>query len=174
MTNLCKLCQYIVEGGGNYCLHGIWEEGSGGGRLRQAAVGRGAGWGTDSWGLLSRISSVCFFKPSLVSKLFYSSLHPGSRAVHSSSRDSVLMSLGTPPVLDRARMVWLTAAISTAREMGSWCSLCAALSSWHREDTKHSGGSQWVRRKSASSRSDQYYTCVFIYCFVFAILFEVS
>lgn len=95
-------------------------------------------------GLLSSIILVSFHSP--VSHLFLhllpfslslssrtASLRPRSCAVHSSSRDSVLMSLGTPPVLDSARMVWLTAAISTAREMGSWCSLCAALSSCDRE-----------------------------------------
>ncbi len=119
-----------------YCLHGLC------GRRqaeREGPAGRGLGWGTDSEGLLSSIILVffsppfpTFFTPPSLSPLDRF-LHPSSCAVHSSSRDSVLMSLGTPPVLDRARMVWLTAAISTAREMGSWCSLCAALSSWERE-----------------------------------------
>lgn len=55
------------------------------------------------------------------------------------------MSLGTPPVLDSARMEWLTAAISTASEMGSWCSPCTVLSSWHKGGT-NGHKSHWERR----------------------------
>lgn len=159
VTHFRKLCQYIGKGGvgvvGNYCLHGLC------GRReaeREGTVGRGPSWGTDSEGLLRSIILVSFFSPSPSFPTFSSSLsrldsvislgcflHPSSCAVHSSSRDSVLMSLGTPPVLDRARMVWLTAAISTAREMGSWCSLCAALSSWKQGGQKHSSGSERVQ-----------------------------
>lgn len=47
----------------------------------------------------------------------------------SSSSASVLISLATPPGRDRARMLWLTAAISTAREMGSWWSAWLPASS---------------------------------------------
>lgn len=51
----------------------------------------------------------------------------------SSSSASVLISLATAPGRDRARMLWLTAAISTAREMGSWWSAWLPASSLKRQ-----------------------------------------
>lgn len=48
----------------------------------------------------------------------------------SSSSTSALTSLLPLPCCDSARMEWLTATISTARLMGSWCSLGPMRSSW--------------------------------------------
>lgn len=129
-----------------------------GGKVREKELGaEGPGCETDSEGLLWKNIFSLFWGPFILLTLplwlFSSASSTLSCAVHSSSRDSVLMSLGTPPVLDRARMEWLTAAISTAREMGSWCSLCAALSSYDKfqqvQDVKwqqlqHMKNKKWI------------------------------
>lgn len=82
--------------------------------------------------------------------------HTHTAISQSSSSASVLISLATPPGRDRAKILWLTAAISTAREMGSWWSAWLALSSWVGKKNLHKSYRNWHFWNRWSASFDPY------------------